>query len=119
MHVAIIPADATQPIRFEEMDPSLKSFQDAVGGDIELVGIRTASMNLYLNEDGKRLGLPGNLRATMLAHQFHAIRADDHICGDIVLVGPIDDDGEETRLTNEHVALLTKFQEQTAAFGTF
>ncbi|HEX9088886.1 MAG TPA: DUF3846 domain-containing protein [Arthrobacter sp.] len=113
MKVAIIPADSTQPFRFEDMEPGLKPLQDAVGGDIELVGIRNASMNMYLNEDGKPTGLPANARATELAHRFHAIRADDYITGDIVLVGPFDEDGGDTDLTAEHVALLELFQENS------
>lgn len=43
MLAAIIPADVSQPIRFEEIETgSLQALQTLVGGDIQSVGLRAA-----------------------------------------------------------------------------
>lgn len=113
MQAAIIPADSTQPIRFVDLDAGLDPMQEAVGGDIQLVGLRAASMNLYANENGKLEGRPVNRRATILCHTTLAIADDDFIVGDAVLVGPTDDEaGEDTSLTDAHMAFLTRFDQK-------
>jgi hypothetical protein len=111
MKAAIIPADLSQPIRFEDVEDSLDQLQKAVGGDVELVGLRALSMNLYLNEEGKYEKLAVNSRATTLCHEYRAIRYDDYIAGDIILVGPFDDEGENTDLTAAQITWLTAADE--------
>lgn len=64
-----------------------------VGGYIQAVGLDRDHV-LYLNEDGKRLGLPRNATATRIAKGH--IRADDFIAGDAVIVGPTDGYGDST-----------------------
>lgn len=118
MQAAIIPADNTQPIRFEQITPDLGTFQSLAGGDIQLVALRPYSMNMYLNENGKLEALPANHRATVLCHWSEAIPADDFICGDAVLVGPIDDDGEETGLADVQVDWLRRFEAENSAINT-
>lgn len=118
MKVAIIPADINQPIRIEDLEMDLDSLQHAVSGDIQMVGLRGASMNMYINENGKLERLALNRRATILSHWAEAIRHDDFIVGDVVLVGPTDDEeGADTALTPEHVAFLEKFDQGAAVFG--
>lgn len=115
MQVAIIPADISQPIRFEDLTAGLGPMQEAVGGDIQMVGLRAASLNMYINENGKMEGLPANHRATILSHWAEAIRHDDVIAGDVVLVGPTDDEeGADTSITAEHVAFLERFAQTIA-----
>jgi hypothetical protein len=98
MQAAIIPADPNQPIRLEDIDPS-KDLHRLVGGNFQLVGLGPYSMNMYLNENGKLERLPANLRASVLCQWAEAIRSDDYIAGDAVVLGPIDDrKGEDTGL---------------------
>lgn len=109
MLAAIIPADNGKPIRFEDIEPG-EALDGLVGGDFQLVGLRAYSMNMYLNENGKLEGLPTNLRATVLCNWAEAIRADDYINGDAVLLGPIDDDkGEDTGLADVQRSWLEQF----------
>jgi hypothetical protein len=61
----------------------LRAIQDAVGGDIEAVGVRRGTQVMYINEEGKILGLPLNRAATVLARD--AIPAGDYIVGDVVV----------------------------------
>lgn len=118
MQAAIIPADRTQPIRFEEITADLETLQALAGGDIQLVGLRAYAMNMYLNENGKLESLPANARATVLCHWSEAIRADDFICGDAIVLGPIDDEGEETGLRDVQVEWLRRFETENTAPAT-
>jgi hypothetical protein len=51
---------------------------------------------MYLNEEGKITDppLPANDRATALAHD--ALLPGDYIAGTAVILGPVDDDGNDT-----------------------
>lgn len=110
MQVAIIPADNTQPIRFEDITSSLEALQGAVGGDVQVVGLREYSMNMYLNENGKLEGLPTNLRATVLCTWAESLRSDDYINGDAVVLGPVDEEeGVDTGLTEVQLDWLRGF----------
>lgn len=108
MLAAIIPADTTQPIRFEEVEAeTLQSLQTLVGGDVQFVGLRALGMNMYVNENGKPERLPINFRATFLCHEVNAIFPHDYISGNAVFLGPIDDDeGLDTSLVANQIALL-------------
>jgi hypothetical protein len=117
MQAAIIPADNTKPIRFEDIEPA-ETLSDLVGGDFQLVGLRPYSMNLYVNENGKLERLPVNLRATVLCNWAEAIRADDYINGDAVVLGPINDDaGVDTGLADVQKAWLQRFDAELSALN--
>lgn len=79
-----------------------------VGGRVEYVALEeeVAGIGMYLNEEGKLEGLPLNERATYLAHTFEAIFGNDYIVGDTVLVGPADNMGNETGLTDTALILI-------------
>lgn len=115
MKAAIIRADTTEPIRFEEITPDLKTLQSLAGGDVQLVGLRRYAMNMYLNENGKLESLPANSRATTLCHWAEAIRTDDFIYGDAIVLGPLDGEGEETGLRDVQVDWLRRFETENAA----
>jgi hypothetical protein len=74
---------------------NLPSLQKLVGGYIEAVILRGAT--LYLNEEGKILGLPLNEQATFFARTMGWL-ALDVLCGTVVVCGPPDDKGENTSL---------------------
>lgn len=117
MKVAVIPADKDLPIRVEEVpEINLDFLQKQVDGYIEVINILTGGpedddpfpteVSMYLNEEGKLQGLPYNARATFLASG--AIMPFDYIAGDVVLTGPVDDEGEDTGLTDEQVEMFTQ-----------
>lgn len=109
MKAAIVPADNTKPISFVDINPE-QEMSGLVGGDFQLVGLRPYSMNMYLNENGKLENLPTNFRATVLCNWAEAIRADDYINGDAVVLGPIDEEeGEDTGLADVQVSWLERF----------
>ena len=81
---------------------SLKPLQAAVGGYIECVSFD--GFDLWLNEEGKMIGLPVNAIATEMFHETFG--PYDILVGDIVLTGPSDEDGYPTSLTDEQVGLI-------------
>ena len=75
-------------------NPTLEQLQEAVGGYIEYVPIRTDKTGpfehwanyMYCNEEGKLKGLEYNMRATVL------IDFDDAIVGNVVVMYEGEDD---------------------------
>ncbi|MFF8186162.1 DUF3846 domain-containing protein [Microbacterium sp. NPDC016588] len=93
----IIPADNTAPLRTHELD-SLEDYQRAVGGWYEAVNIPDLGVTMYVNEEGLIRDLPFNRRATFL-WRFHVPQARDaRLVGDVAVVGPTDDECENTEL---------------------
>lgn len=82
---------------------SLEQLQAAVGGYIQMVPVGPYSM--YVNEEGKMIGLPVNVIATALWEHVYGA-GTDIIVGNAVFCGPVDDEGEDTTLD---VAEFTEF----------
>jgi hypothetical protein len=70
-----------------EIEDSLDALQAAVGGYIE--GIRGPSFMLYLNEEGRLMGLPPTLCS----------KSYGLIVGNAIVLGPPDAEGDNTGLT--------------------
>lgn len=96
----VIPAQG-EPYKTEITDDSeLEQLQKLVGGWIEYVPVCDEEgevlFSVFCHEEGKIEGLPLNGRAN---HFFkEALLEEDHLVGDIVLMGPPDDDGETLAL---------------------
>lgn len=69
----------------------LSFLQEAVGGWIESIPATDESINAYCNEEGKFKGLPPN----RIFNELWPVRSDI-IVGDVVIFGPIDNEGDET-----------------------
>jgi len=109
MKVVVIPASEEFEAYSTEVESvEYKFLSDKVGGMIEVVGFRDDQASMYLNEEGKILGMPRNPRATSLAKRHGAISLMDYIAGDAVVVGPVDEDGEDTGLEQEQIDVLFK-----------
>lgn len=101
----------------------IESGEDAVyhflktvtGGYIEAIALPKLDGSMYLNEDGKGLELPFNDYATRLVLRCKSgIAHDDHIVGDVVVVGQCDIYGNDKGLTDDQLKQLSKAFE---AFG--
>jgi hypothetical protein len=105
MKVTLVKPDNT--VELVEIDGSLQSFQDLVGGYIQYVPIRFSLdddgeplepiTSAFCNEDGKLLGLPLNRLANQLCHEVFKIglAPNDHIVGNMVFFGSVDADGND------------------------
>jgi len=104
MKAVIIPANEAEVAYVENVERIDYPFlTKRVGGMIEVVSFQDDAASIYLNEEGKLEGLPGNRRATYLAKRHGAISMLDYIAGDAVVVGPVDDEGNETGLEQEQI----------------
>ena len=77
-----------------------------VGGYFESIVQRTehGDIDMWVNEEGKMLGLPINTQATELFHKYFSNA--DVIVGDVLLTGGVDRDGNTLGLTQEQVNLF-------------
>lgn len=101
-------------VGMEDGEVPLKFLQDAVGGWIECVGLFGAGMpelDIYLNEEGKLMGLPPNATATRLSG---IDRHGDLIVGDAVVCAR-SGQGKTKGLSASHESALRKLLGGSAA----
>lgn len=101
IRVLLIPTDADPEIR--EIVPSLEVLKSLVGGWLENVTL-TPDAHMYVNDEGKILGLPINKVATLLVRYFRT-GWPDVIAGPAVVLGTVPD-GEEGPCPQEILALF-------------
>lgn len=104
----VIPANDDEPLRRQRIDATdLDAYRDAVNGNLEVLGLDHPTTSMYLNGDGKDLGLPVNGRATMLLWtHLKEIRFRDFIVGDVFLTGPVNRAGWDTDVPEELTRLF-------------
>jgi hypothetical protein len=99
--VAIIPADETKEVEYKEIENTLKAKQQIVGGLIEAVRLRehgqSVAMDFYCNDDFHSLENPQfNRRASLLYTLSFGMKG--YICGDVVVIGGVDQHGNDKGL---------------------
>lgn len=109
MKVAIIPADETQPVEFKEIEGGLTAYQKIVDGYIEAVRLRdnldSVAMDYYCNEEFLfRDDLEHNPRASAL--YTLSFYTQGYIKGDVVVIGGVDDYGNDKGLNAKQEAHL-------------
>lgn len=90
MKALVLRTDETHELI--DLPTDYREIGQLVGGWLELVNVRGGF--LYVNEEGKLENLTPNLKATRFCHAREAIRANDCIVGNVVLVGVLDAKGE-------------------------
>ena len=81
----------------------LKDLQGHVGGLIEAAPICPEVCTVYVNEEGKLKDLPPN---RLWMHEGHV---HDVLVGTMVVLGPPDEDGDDTDATPEMLATLETY----------
>lgn len=94
----IVRTDGQHEIVEFEIGNSYELIKNAVQGYIECVSIKHG--DLWLNEEGKLLGLPINKFATDYFRSSYA-GTDDFIVGDVIFTGGVDEEGETLGLSEE------------------
>ena len=116
--VAIIPADIDHSIRFEEIPNTLEAKQKIVDGYIEAIRLRKnkhgmLAMDMYCNEEFLyRDDFGENLRAIAL-HLMSFYDIID-IRGDVVVIGGVDEEGDDVGLSTEQQKFLRKTFDKSA-----
>lgn len=80
--------------------------RDAVGGLIQPVDLKP-DLTVWLNEEGKLIGMPVNLIGTHMWER--SFGQTDVLVGDVVFTGSSDDEGETLPLPNEWLVQLQEF----------
>jgi len=89
-----VPANEHAWAGLRDFSADLEGMKEAVGGGY-IEGIGGEGWSAYCDEEGKINGLPVNVRATRLARAL-GWPTGDVLCGPVVFLGPVDDEGEET-----------------------
>jgi len=85
-----------------------ETLSTAVNGMIELVSI-SEDIDMWLNEEGKLIGLEPNVIATMLFYQ--AFSKFDLVMGDVIITGGSDGEGKTIGLSDESIVdIMTMLQ---------
>ncbi|MEI7780345.1 MAG: DUF3846 domain-containing protein [Planctomycetota bacterium] len=93
INVVTINVDGT--LLPETIDRGCEALQTRVGGWIEAVGSDDGQVTLWINEEGKLIGLPINELGTELWYMLNPAAAGmDVLCGPVVVSGGCDDEGE-------------------------
>lgn len=102
IRAVIIPPDGN--VVATEIESDLRAFQGVVGGYIEGVYGRVAT--IYVNEEGLLLGLPPNPLATLFAQRI--LGAGVVLVGTALIVGPGDGEGNDTPVRQSVVDYFLK-----------
>jgi len=94
----------TGEIEFADFEAgnSYDTIKDAVGGWIECVHLPSLGADLWVNEEGKLIGLPINAYGTKLWAKEYG--RTDIIVGDIIITGGADEEGDTLGITPTQLA---------------
>lgn len=80
----------------------------AIGGWLEAAPF-PPRYSAFINEEGKMLNLPVNMLATHLCNTLGlGLHPGDRINGTMVILGPVDDEGNKTSLPQETIDLINR-----------
>jgi hypothetical protein len=99
----IVDTDGT--VRHTDIESSLGAFQAVVGGYIE--GVINSVATMYVNEEGILRRLPFNYVASMFANNLLG-RQGMQLFGPALILGPPDDEGNDTDVRPAVVEYFTK-----------
>jgi uncharacterized protein DUF3846 len=104
----LIPARQVARVELRKLDCSdLSAYQALVGGNVEPIDLDAPAASMYINEEGKLLHLPVNMRATHVVWAHNELmRNEDIVMGDAFILGPVDRDGWDTSVPQSYVDLL-------------
>jgi hypothetical protein len=107
---AVIKTDGTlERLDLSVSDQELGNLQSAVGGYVQAIDL-SDTMTMWMNEEGKLVGLPYNGIATALWEARFGV-GTDVIMGNAVFTGTPDEDGETTTISESDLQRLSELVE--------
>jgi len=108
IHALLVPALGNLAVEAIQLGKSdLSRRQEMVLGLIDYVELIEPPASIILNDEGLLLGLPFNYRATELlwaGNRYH--RGQTALVGNVLVVGPADEQGDDTDVPAELVELF-------------
>jgi hypothetical protein len=106
----VIKTDGTlERLDLSVSEQELKSLQNAVGGYVQVIELED-DFTMWVNEEGKLLGLEENKIATVIWEVRFGL-GTDIICGDVVFTGGMDEDGETLTISEANIQRLAELVE--------
>ena len=101
-------------LEVHEVDPNeeYEFLKNSVGGWIEAVPLRSGDLSgliMWVNEEGKLAGLPGNTAATAVWVSSYGLT--DFMAGNVVITGD-DGEGETLSVTEQEIAMIERVVER-------
>ncbi len=93
-----------EPVTFHSADLSVP--RGVVGGEVLPLTLEDPAGTVYVNADGLRLRLPVNPHASLLVEAATPARRGSVLLGNVLLVGPADDEGWDTSVAQDYRAVL-------------
>jgi len=117
MTIEVVTIGVDGSITPETIPNGCEALQQRVGGWIEAVASDDGEVTLWVNEEGKLMGLPVNALATQLWYLVSpSVAHMDVLCGPVVVSGGADSDGEtlpiptNLRRALDEVSLVARFE---------
>jgi Domain of unknown function (DUF3846) len=111
----VIKTDGTKSVTDFNRSTEYNVIKQAVGGWLESIHLDN-DLTLYINEEGKLLGLPQNPIATAFFASYYGLH-QDVIVGDVIFVGGVDEEGYSNGLTDKQVLELLDFTDTITAIS--
>lgn len=120
VHGPLVEVDLVPDSDLPGARSSLAQLQDLVGGMIEAVDVPDfigggSEATAYLNEEGKLLGLPPNMRATDFLVPGVGLHWNDYVAGPLVLCGFDLDTGKHRELPPGVVARARLIEQEAGS----
>ncbi|MGW6120471.1 DUF3846 domain-containing protein [Nocardia sp. NPDC055165] len=117
----VIPSNhEVSPTRVEIDRGDIRKFQEIVGGRFEAVDTISPPATMWLNDEGLINGLPMNHRSTMFVWAGDSdLRNLQWYCGDVLITGLPDADGNATSVPDELLKLVFEYQVFKTQVQTF
>ena len=95
MKIDVVTIEVDGTVKAEQIERGCTDLQQRVGGWIEAVSSDDDQVTLWINEEGKIMGLPINPLGTGLWHTVSPrMSGVDVLCGPVVVSGGTDPEGE-------------------------
>lgn len=86
-----------------------ETISNAVGGFFQIIPVHNfGNLSMYVNEEGKLMGLPFNPYATGIVGPRNLLPGD-YIAGNLWISGPVDNEGYETQISDDDAAAIKQF----------
>jgi hypothetical protein len=111
--IGILIDSKNKTVQLMDKEWSLEEMQELIGGYLEAVAPPMADLNMFVNEDGIRLDLPKWKTPFML----HGKAGMIPYCGNAIILGAEDDEGELSGLEKEQADSMVAFLKAEIIWG--